>query len=50
MIGYRKPARRDEFLKMMRAIVPQAALCAVIESTYPKAGNGRPPCTTRDAA
>lgn len=35
---YRKPTRRDEFLKTMDAIVPWAALCKVI---YPKAGNGR---------
>jgi transposase, IS5 family len=27
----------------MEAIVPWAALCAVIEPHYPKAGNGRPP-------
>ena len=27
----------------MNAIVPLAALCAVIEPHYPKAGNGRPP-------
>lgn len=40
---YRKPTRRDEFLATMRAIVPWAALCAVIEPYYPKAGNGRPP-------
>jgi len=41
--NYRKPTRRDEFLKTMEAIVPWAALCAVIEPHYPKAGNGRPP-------
>ena len=40
---YRKPTRRDEFLASMEAIVPWAALCAVIEPHYPKAGNGRPP-------
>ena len=40
---YRKPTRRDEFLKTMEAIVPWAALCEVIEPHYPKAGNGRPP-------
>ena len=40
---YRKPTRRDEFLKTMQAIVPWAALCDVIEPHYPKAGNGRPP-------
>lgn len=41
--NYRKPTRRDEFLKTMEAIVPWAALCEVIEPYYPKAGNGRPP-------
>ena len=40
---YRKPTRREEFLKTMNAIVPWAALCEVIEPYYPKAGNGRPP-------
>ena len=40
---YRKPTRRDEFLKTMEAIVPWASLCEVIEPHYPKAGNGRPP-------
>jgi len=40
---YRKPTRRDEFLKTMEAIVPWSALCAVIEPHYPKAGNGRSP-------
>lgn len=41
--NYRKPTRRDEFLKTMEAIVPWTALCGVIEPHYPKAGNGRPP-------
>jgi IS5 family transposase len=40
---YRKPTRRDEFLKTMQAIVPWAELCEVVEPHYPKAGNGRPP-------
>ncbi len=40
---YRKPTRRDEFLKTMNAIVPWSALCEVIEPHYPKVGNGRPP-------
>jgi IS5 family transposase len=40
---YRKPTRRDEFLQTMEAVMPWAALCAVIEPYYPKAGNGRPP-------
>jgi len=37
---YRKPTRRDEFLKAMEAIVPWSALCEVIEPHDPKAGNG----------
>lgn len=41
--NYRKPTRRDEFLKTMEAIVAWSALCEVIEPHYPKAGNGRPP-------
>jgi transposase, IS5 family len=41
--NYRKPTRRDEFLKTMESIVPWSALCEVIEPCYPKAGNGRPP-------
>jgi len=41
--NHRRPTRRDKFLKTMEAIVPWAALCAVIEPHYPKAGNGRPP-------
>ena len=41
--NYRKPTRRDEFLKTIEAIVPWSALCQVIEPHYPKAGNGRPP-------
>ena len=41
--SYRKPTRRDEFLRTMEAIVPWSALCEVIEPFYPKAGNGRPP-------
>ena len=40
---YRKPTRREAFLATMESIVPWAALCAVIEPYYPKAGNGRPP-------
>ena len=40
---YRKPTRREEFLKTMEVIVPWQALCQVIEPHYPKAGNGRPP-------
>ncbi|OYT92744.1 MAG: IS5/IS1182 family transposase [Burkholderiales bacterium PBB3] len=41
--NYRKPTRRDEFLKTMEVIVPWAALCEVIAPHYPRAGNGRPP-------
>jgi transposase, IS5 family len=41
--NYRKPTRRDEFLKTMDAIIPWAALCEVIAPKYPKVGNGRPP-------
>ena len=41
--NYRKPTRRDEFLKTMDAIVPWSVLCEVIEPHYPRAGNGRPP-------
>ncbi len=41
--NYRKPTRRDEFLRTMDAIVPWAALCEVIKPDYPKVGNGRPP-------
>ena len=41
--NYRKPTRRDEFLKTMDSIVPWSALCEVIEPHYPEAGNGRPP-------
>lgn len=40
---YRRPTRRDIFLKTMNAIIPWRQLCAVIEPHYPKAGNGRPP-------
>ena len=41
--NYRKPTRRDEFLKTIKAIVPWSALCEFIEPHYPRAGNGRPP-------
>ena len=40
---YRKPTRRDELLKTRDAIVPSAALCALIEPHYRKVGNGRAP-------
>ena len=41
--NYRKPTRRDDFLKTMEAIVPWSALCEVIKPHYPKAGNAHPP-------
>ena len=40
---FRRRTKREDFLDTMNAIVPWAALCAVIEPHYPKAGNGRPP-------
>ncbi|MEW8525756.1 MAG: IS5 family transposase [Candidatus Thiodiazotropha endolucinida] len=40
---YRKPTRREKFLAEMDSVVPWNQLCEVIESYYPKAGNGRPP-------
>jgi len=41
---YRKPTRRERFLKEMDQIIPWAELAAVIEPFYPKgAGPGRPP-------
>jgi len=40
---YRKATHREIFLSEMDRVVPRAALCALIEPVYPKAGNGRPP-------
>ena len=40
---YRRRTKREDFLDAMNAIMPWAALCAVIEPHYPKAGNGRRP-------
>jgi IS5 family transposase len=40
---YRKPTRRDEFLRTMEALVPWLALCEEIAPHYPVAGKGRPP-------
>ena len=40
---YRKPTRRDEFLKTMETIMWWAAWCEVIKPHYPKPCNGRPP-------
>ena len=33
--NYRKPTRRDEFLKTMEAIAPWVALCEVIDPPTP---------------
>jgi transposase, IS5 family len=41
--NYRKPTRRDDFLKTMEVIIAWSALCEVIGPHYPKAGNGHPP-------
>jgi len=38
-----KVTRREEFLAEMNAVIPWAALLAVIEPHYPKAGNGTQP-------
>jgi IS5 family transposase len=40
---YTKKTRRALFLEEMEQAVPWAGLCGLIESYYPKAGNGRPP-------
>lgn len=40
---FRKPTRRDAFLAEMQTLVHWAELDALIESHYPKPGNGRPP-------
>ena len=40
---YTKKTRRGIFLEEMEQVVPWAKLCALIESSYPKAGNGRRP-------
>jgi IS5 family transposase len=39
---FRRPTKRDVFLKMMNDIVPWMELCAVIEPHYPKGEGGRP--------
>jgi transposase, IS5 family len=41
--NYRKPTRRDDFLKTMAVIIALSALCEVIGPHYPKAGNGHLP-------
>jgi IS5 family transposase len=40
---YSKTTRRTAFPSEMDRVVPWSALCALIEPSYPKAGNGRPP-------
>lgn len=40
---FRRPTRRDMFLKTMDRIVPWQELCAVVEPHYPKGDGGRPP-------
>lgn len=40
---YARPTRKAEFLAEMERLMPWAAICALIEPHYPKAGNGRPP-------
>ena len=39
---YRRPTKRDAFLKTKNDIVPWAQLCEVIEPYYPKGQGGRP--------
>jgi len=39
---FRRPTKRDLFLKTMGEIVPWIELCAVIEPYYPKGQGGRP--------
>lgn len=39
---FRRPTKRDVFLKTMDEIVPWMELCAVIEPFYPKGQGGRP--------
>ena len=36
--NYRKPTRRDDFLKTMEIIIAWSSLCEVIGPHYPKAG------------
>jgi len=40
---FRRPTRRDLFLKTMDKIVPWDELCAVVQPHYPKGEGGRPP-------
>ncbi|GAC1525555.1 MAG: hypothetical protein NVS2B4_01620 [Ramlibacter sp.] len=39
---FRRPTKRDVFLKTMSDIVPWMELCAVSEPHYPKGEGGRP--------
>ena len=39
----KRKTKRERFLDEMESVVPWAALLALIEPHYPKAGNGRPP-------
>jgi transposase, IS5 family len=40
---FRRPTKRDRFLRTMDLIVPWQELCAVVEPHYPKGEGGRPP-------
>lgn len=40
---FRRPTKRDRFLRTMDQIVPWQELCAVVEPHYPKGEGGRPP-------
>lgn len=40
---YRRPTKRDVFLRTMDQIVPWQELCSVVEPYYPKGEGGRPP-------
>ena len=40
---FRRPTKRDVFLRNMDLIVPWDELCAVVEPYYPKGEGGRPP-------
>ena len=40
---FRRPTKRDKFLRTMDQIVPWQELCAVVEPYYPTGEGGRPP-------
>src|SRR5438105_9730063 len=40
---YTRKTRRALFLEEMEQVVPWRELCALVETHYPKPGNGRPP-------